>query len=438
MHPLGEPLRAALAKHQLFGPEQTAGRRWPIGCVSLEVTQRCNLDCSLCYLSEHSEAIRDFPLEEIYRRIQAIRDKYGANTDIQISGGDPTLRDHDELVLITARIRQLGMRSSLFTNGILASRSLLVRLVSAGLNDVAFHVDLTQERKGYSTEEQLNNLRSEYIERARGLGLGVFFNTTVFAGNMGEIEKLARFFAEQSDVVQLASFQMQAETGRGVLGGHAGAITQASVMQQIERGCRVSLNWDALQGGHPKCNRYATALVWGKGERSSTADLFFDGRFIARAMRQTAHVVVERGHPWRAAFQWARAAAKSPSLAWDGLSWLVRLWWRQYGRRMNLLLQLKSARKISFFIHNFMDASQLDSERLETCVFMAAAGDGFVPMCEYNARRDEHLLKPIALADGGQWEPLVAGVRQQSNVQYFPIKFLKGRTRQLAKQRRAK
>ena len=103
MHPLGEPLRAALAKHNLFGPEQTAGRRWPIGCVSLEVTQRCNLDCSLCYLSEHSEAIRDFPLEEIFRRIDAIYDKYGANTDIQISGGDPTLRNHDELVLIAAR-----------------------------------------------------------------------------------------------------------------------------------------------------------------------------------------------------------------------------------------------------------------------------------------------------------------------------------------------
>jgi hypothetical protein len=32
---------------------QQMGRRWPIGCVALEITQRCNLDCTLCYLSEN-------------------------------------------------------------------------------------------------------------------------------------------------------------------------------------------------------------------------------------------------------------------------------------------------------------------------------------------------------------------------------------------------
>jgi hypothetical protein len=36
------------------GPGQQLGERWPVGCVALEITQRCNLDCTLCYLSEHS------------------------------------------------------------------------------------------------------------------------------------------------------------------------------------------------------------------------------------------------------------------------------------------------------------------------------------------------------------------------------------------------
>ena len=27
---------------------QQMGTRWPIGCVALEITQRCNLDCILC------------------------------------------------------------------------------------------------------------------------------------------------------------------------------------------------------------------------------------------------------------------------------------------------------------------------------------------------------------------------------------------------------
>ena len=45
--------------HTCGSPEkgQQMGGRWSIGCVALEITQRCNLDCTLCYLSEHSEMV---------------------------------------------------------------------------------------------------------------------------------------------------------------------------------------------------------------------------------------------------------------------------------------------------------------------------------------------------------------------------------------------
>lgn len=114
-----------------------------MGCVSLEITQRCNLDCTLCYLSEHSEAVRDVPLEEIFRRIDMIEAHYGKNTDVQVSGGDPTLRKREELIQIVQHITDKGMRASLFTNGILATRELLIDLCAVGLVDVAFHVDMT-------------------------------------------------------------------------------------------------------------------------------------------------------------------------------------------------------------------------------------------------------------------------------------------------------
>jgi len=42
-----------------------AGWRCPVTWVSLEATQRSNLDCTLCCLSETSETVRNFPLEEI-------------------------------------------------------------------------------------------------------------------------------------------------------------------------------------------------------------------------------------------------------------------------------------------------------------------------------------------------------------------------------------
>jgi 7,8-dihydro-6-hydroxymethylpterin dimethyltransferase len=80
-----------------WSPAQAAGRRWTMGCVSLEVTQRCNLDCTLCYLSDSAEAVRDIPLQDLFRRIDGIAVQFGPNTDVQISGGDPTLRDRAEL-----------------------------------------------------------------------------------------------------------------------------------------------------------------------------------------------------------------------------------------------------------------------------------------------------------------------------------------------------
>jgi 7,8-dihydro-6-hydroxymethylpterin dimethyltransferase len=437
--PAAHNLREALQQHGLFTPHQVASRRWPIGCISLEVTQRCNLDCSLCYLSEHSEAVQDFPLEEIYRRIDMIAAQYGANCDVQVSGGDPTLRDHDELELIVRRIVNRGMRASLFTNGILASRELLLRLRQAGLTDVAFHVDMTQQRKGYASEAELNALRLEYIARARGLGLSVFFNTTIHEANQADVPHLVNFFAQHSDVVRLASFQMQAATGRGLLGVRPDQLTQQRMMQLIERGAGTSLNWDALLGGHPQCNRYATALVLGKHDDLRLHDLFADADFIARAMRETAHVVVPRRNPWRAAWAFATAVLSRPRLAAAGVLWLLQLLWQL--RAQLWTITQAPPRKISFFIHNFMDANALVPERIDTCVFMAAGPAGLVPMCEFNAQRDTHLLRPLQLANGQTWQPLRDGhekmVRSdaQGHVNY-PIKYLKGRSRVKAQKQR--
>ncbi|MEN9868123.1 MAG: hypothetical protein RL748_3713, partial [Pseudomonadota bacterium] len=207
--------RARMQAASQWADWQMMGRRMAMGCVALEITQRCNLDCSYCYLSESSEALKDIPLQEVYRRIDQAFAFYGPDTDIQVTGGDPTLRKTDELIAIVAYIKQRGMRASLFTNGIKASRALLEQLCAVGLDDVAFHVDMTQERPGYQSEAELHALRLEYIERTRGLPLSVLFNTTAFPGNFHEIPDIARFFVENADQVRLASFQVGADTGRG-------------------------------------------------------------------------------------------------------------------------------------------------------------------------------------------------------------------------------
>lgn len=243
-------LREGLRRHGQWNARQVAGRHLPMGCVSLEVTQRCNLDCTLCYLSESAEAVRDLPLAEIFRRIDMIYAHYGPATNVQISGGDPTLRSLDDLAAIVRHIRKRDMWPSLFTNGIRATRPFLKRLADAGLMDVAFHVDLTQERRGYKTEADLNSIRLDYMKRAAGLGLNVLFNTTIFSGNFREVPMLAKFFAHHANKLLMVSFQMQADTGRGTLRKRVGAITQQSMIRKISDGVGLDLAFDAPQVGH--------------------------------------------------------------------------------------------------------------------------------------------------------------------------------------------
>ena len=411
-----------------WSPAQAAGRRWTIGCVSLEITQRCNLDCTLCYLSDSAEAVRDIPLEDLFRRIDGIATRYGSNTDVQISGGDPTLRDRAELSQIVRYVRSSGMRASLLTNGILLTREWLQVLASDGLNDVAFHVDMTQERKGYASEADLNALRLRYINMARGLPVSVLFNTTVFAGNMHEVASVANFFVQHNDVVRFASFQLGADTGRGTVAGRDPVtVTQALVCEALSQGAGVPLNFDALQGGHRSCNRYAMLVTVG----DQRFDALADGEFAARLMRDTADVAFERDQGLRGAWALGKALLSKRHL-WGGFIRLVSgAFWRARGQwvvKGKLGLRVPPVRKISFFTHNFMDACNLDAERIDACVFMAATVDGPMAMCAYNAERDKFLLKPIRLANGETWQPLAVPPDANGEVR-IPLKWLKGKPR---------
>ena len=242
-------------------PHQILGRTHTIGCVAVEITQRCNLDCTLCYLSEHSQSVRDLPLIEVYRRLDQVVEHYGTGVHVQITGGDPTLRKHRELIEIVRYASDIGLYPALFTNGIAATRPLLKTLADAGLKDIAFHVDTTQERQGFDSEKQLNSIRKEYIERARGLGLMVIFNTTIHSGNFAELPELIQFFREHSDVIGLVSFNLQAETGRGEWGSREALVNQQTVRAQIEAAASGPLPWGAVRVGHSDCHSYMPTLV---------------------------------------------------------------------------------------------------------------------------------------------------------------------------------
>ena len=365
---------------------QVLGRRSTIGCVALEITQRCNLDCTLCYLSENSESVPDPPLGVIFERIDQIRATYGAGVGVQVTGGDPTLRPREELVAIVRRVGEAGLRPALMTNGIRATRDLLAELARAGLFDVAFHVDTTQRRRSNPTEEALNSVRREYIERARGLKLAVIFNTTVHAGNLEEIPALARFFLANSDAIGMASFQVQATTGRGEWRRRDPAVTADAVAERIRRGVGLpALAWDTALVGHPACNRGTMlATVGGRA-----IDVLTDRPLYEAFLEEFRHVSFDRRDVPRTARTVVAAALRRPSWMLKGGVFLAKKLW---AARRELVAGGRIG-KMTFFIHSFMDADCLDAERIRNCSFMVMTGDGPVSMCEVNSRRDDFIFK---------------------------------------------
>jgi len=395
---LAFPLRSALIQQGHYPSQQLAGQNFAIACVALEITQRCNLDCTLCYLSDLAEAVRDVPLFELERRIEIIHRHYGDHTTIQITGGDPTLRSIPDLVTITKMIKRRNMRAALFTNGIKASRKMLEALAEACLDDVVFHVDLTQERKGYETETELNAIRLDYVERTADLQLRILFNTTVFNGNFHEIPALVSFFCAHADTIEFCSFQIQADTGRGILRErNASIITQQSVMTALENGAGTKLSFDHPLIGHPECNKYASVLTCGEERTNLFDDPHFFGNLFGR--------LAESGKDWSNAKLMTRTQLRKG------------------------IARGQPIHRINFFVHNFMDAENLDRSRCESCVFMVATANGPLSMCVHNAKRDQMISQPVRDAKGKViWNPLA----DHDTHDALPLKKLKGRKRKIA------
>ena len=198
----------------------------------------------------------------------------------------------------------------------------------------------------------------------------------------------------------------------------ADLIDNDSVAARLQQGAGTALGFNVLAAGHHDCNRSAVLLVAG----GHAYDAFAEPGFVQRFMRETAHLRIDRGTRWKSLRSMAMAAWARPTLALAGLGWGLRLAWRM---RAGLLAGRGRVHKLTLFTHNFMDACQLDPERIEACVFMAITQDGPLSMCAFNAQRDTYLLRPLQTSTG-TWQPLPPG---HDAVPTFPIKWLKGRPR---------
>ena len=184
-------------------------------CVVYEVTKRCDLKCRFCF-ADGGQDTEDKPLSVIKEEIKDIVRLAGSPT-IQISGGEPTLRD--DLPDIVRCAKEQGCSFvQLNSNGLRISEdeAFVQRLAKAGVDYVFMQFDgFRPETYEYLRGSDLLEKKKAAIKTCDRYGIGVTLVPTVVRGvNDGELGDIVRFAAANSPAVRGVHFQPVSFFGR--------------------------------------------------------------------------------------------------------------------------------------------------------------------------------------------------------------------------------
>ena len=180
--------------------------------MSWNVTRRCNLKCSHCYINATNQELRnELTTEESKSLIDQISEV--SRPLLILSGGEPLLRK-DILELIRYGTAK-GLRMGLGSNGSLIDTSVAKQLKAAGTKTVSISLDSAcpQNHDDFRGVPGSWQKAVNAIQALRESGLLVQVNTTVTQQNQHEIDEIMTL-AEQLGVENFHLFFL-VPTGRG-------------------------------------------------------------------------------------------------------------------------------------------------------------------------------------------------------------------------------
>ena len=326
-------------------------------CVLLEVTRRCNLRCRFCFAEgEMAEPTLSELCAAVDRIFAAAR---GGVPLIQLSGGEPTLRD--DLPALVRYIREKGGRwVQLNTNGLrLAAEPAYTRaLAEAGLSIVFLQFDGTEDRV-YQVLRGRPLLDVKYlaIQNCGRAGLGVTLVPTVVRGvNDDQIGKIIRDGVFLSPVVRGVHFQPVSWFGRiPGLPAAAERYTLDELIAALEaQACIAPEHLLPSRCDHPACGFHGAFTV--------TEELTL--RPAARPGAGCGEIDAARNRSYIAG-RWSAAPAETAAPADSFDAFLSEV-----GRRSFTVTAMA-----------FQDAGNLDAERLRRCSLHVYEDGRLLPFC---------------------------------------------------------
>jgi len=182
----------------------------------IEVTQNCNLACPVCFAGAEKKQSLDPSIDILRGMYQAILDGVGVCT-IQLSGGEPTLRD--DLPQIAALGREVGFKHILInTNGIRIAGDVdfLARLKDSGAGTIYLQFDGVSDDVYRNIRGQnLFELKTRALANCSLINIGVVLVPTIIPGiNDGQLGDIIQFAKEWMPIVKGVHFQPVSYLGR--------------------------------------------------------------------------------------------------------------------------------------------------------------------------------------------------------------------------------
>jgi uncharacterized radical SAM superfamily Fe-S cluster-containing enzyme len=182
----------------------------------IEVTDNCNLACPVCFAGAEKTRESNPGIDIIRGMYEALRDGAGICT-VQLSGGEPTLRD--DLPEIISLGRKIGFTHILInTNGLRIAQDLdyLTRLKDSGAGTIYLQFDGVSDDVYQSIRGQnLFEVKARAIANCSLINIGVVLVPTVIPGiNDHQIGDIIQFAKKWIPAVKGVHFQPVSYLGR--------------------------------------------------------------------------------------------------------------------------------------------------------------------------------------------------------------------------------
>lgn len=186
----------------------------------LDVTNRCNLRCPICFaVAAEGGTVYEPEPQQVFEMLKNLRSNLPVPAPaIQFAGGEPTVSKHLPQYIKWAK--QLGFKHVQIASNVIRvgkSKEYLQELRDAGLSTIYMQFDGVNSKPYLAARgTDLLQLKKQAIQNAREIGMEslVLVPTVVRGVNDDQLGDIIRFAAENRDVVRCVNFQPVSITGR--------------------------------------------------------------------------------------------------------------------------------------------------------------------------------------------------------------------------------